>query len=233
MRSFSFFDVDETLLRTKSMFDCLPFVYAVTGARGLNYESMLADIKSMKGKGCSRSKINFHYYNKYSGVKRCDVRKACADWYSYRCQNRSLFFYRSMEDRLAYEKSNGREPVLVSGSAVDILAVMATDLGIRHVLATELETDDGYYNGSISSPQMLGEGKAFAIRKFLDSKRSKASECSAYGDHSSDMAMLNQVGDAYVVGNDYDLLVKAKEMRWKVINPNTGFIQKVNEIILQ
>jgi len=219
---YAFFDVDETILRVKSMFDILPFIYKETGEKNLNYDNIIFDIKKMKDANFSRSAINYHYYGKYAGVIRADVIKACARWHAYRCESPDTFMYAQIVALLKHEQFCGKEVVLVSGSSTDILSEIAAYLNVSKVLATELEIDGNSYTGKIRGYQMIGEGKVEAIRDFLTKNRTSPDCCSAYGDHSSDAGMLSYVGESYVVGENRELVALAKNRGWNIIDPETG-----------
>jgi phosphoserine phosphatase len=66
---------------------------------------------------------------------------------------------------------------------------------------------DGRYTGEVVRP-MIGEGKREAVLALLRDHPGGVDprECYAYGDHPSDLPMLECVGNPRVVGGNPDLL---------------------------
>lgn len=75
---------------------------------------------------------------------------------------------------------------LVSASLRDYLAVWAEELGVEHVLATEVEILDGRLTGRLRGDNCWGPGKLQAIRAAFD----QAPLMAAYGDTRGDKEML-------------------------------------------
>jgi HAD superfamily hydrolase (TIGR01490 family) len=111
----------------------------------------------------------------------------------------------------------GTEIVLVSGSSTEILAPLAKELGICHVLATRLEEVNGIYTGNILPPQTIGSGKKEVVCQFLVEQKGDSAECYAYGDHWSDIPMLEAVGHSCIVAGDKDLEEYARSHSWEVL----------------
>ncbi|GAA2565196.1 hypothetical protein GCM10010398_62700 [Streptomyces fimbriatus] len=57
---------------------------------------------------------------------------------------------------------------------------------------------------------MIGEAKQAAVSRLPRRSGTRAEECYAYRDHSSDLALLRAVGDPTVVGDDPVLLEQAR-----------------------
>lgn len=64
---------------------------------------------------------------------------------------------------------------------------------------------------------MIGEGKVAAVRSYADKNNIDISLSVACGDHISDLAMLELVGEPYVVAGDPELETVAKERGWPII----------------
>jgi phosphoserine phosphatase len=63
---------------------------------------------------------------------------------------------------------------------------------------------------------MIGEAKAAAVTAVLD-ELAPGTPSWAYGDHSSDLPMLEQVRTPVVVGDDAALTRLARERGWEVL----------------
>jgi phosphoserine phosphatase len=68
---------------------------------------------------------------------------------------------------------------------------------------------------------MIGDAKADAVREVVTTLDIDPGCCSAYGDHSSDLAMLCVVGRPTVVGRDPVLLAAARREGWPVLPATT------------
>jgi phosphoserine phosphatase len=81
-----------------------------------------------------------------------------------------------------------------------------------------MRSKNGTFTGEIQGATMLGEGKARAALKFMAEKGARPENCFAYGDHITDLEMLNAVGNPRVVSGDPELESVARERNWPVIN---------------
>lgn len=228
---FAFFDVDETLIRTKSMFSFKEFFCRncaeSSGSAGvLEHRRFMRSMADYQRRGMSREFINRKYYESYRDLRPEDVRDCAREWFSNLKTGIPGLYVEPAIDLLRRHRANGEEPVLVSGSSVEILAPLAEELGVRHVLATRLEIRDGRYTGRILPPQMIGEGKRRAVEAFLAEQGAAAEECFAYGDHPSDLPMLEAVGNPNAVGDDERLEAIAVDRGWNVVHTSKEEIVK-------
>ena len=114
-----------------------------------------------------------------------------AEDYLARCQTFAQTIYPliARPDGLARLRSHQgvRDQVaLVSASLRDYLLVWAQELGVEHVLATEVEIRDGRLTGRLRGENCWGPGKLAAIRMAF----TKAPLVAAYGDTRGDQEML-------------------------------------------
>jgi phosphoserine phosphatase len=73
-------------------------------------------------------------------------------------------------------RTQGYEPVMVSGSLTEILRPIARALDIDPILATTLARSGKRFNGRIIAPQTIGPGKAQAIAAFLERQQADAAD---------------------------------------------------------
>ena len=122
-------------------------------------------------------------------------------------------------EELKKHQSNNAEIVFVSGSFMPCLAPIANKLGVKHVLAIQLEEINGKLTGNILLPQTIGEGKAEAMNDFMRQHPGiSLKSCYAYGDHESYLAMLLLVGNPIVVGDNVILTKTAFDKNWKILS---------------
>ncbi|MFI9648081.1 HAD family hydrolase [Streptomyces sp. NPDC052040] len=222
--TYAFFDVDDTLVRLKTMFSFQYYYYTHTGLlpsvlgrwRAEKYE---AGRRLHLARGRPREFINRTYYETFRGRRPEQVAALARRWYEEaRHRDGGLYLpggLRALRERQAA----GQEVVFVSGSMVDILRPIAEELGVSRMLATRLVVRDGRYTGGIVPPQTIGRGKAEAVRSFLDASGASAAACWAYGDDRSDLPMLAEVGHPVFVSDQPEIAELADAHGCRLIRP--------------
>ncbi len=113
-------------------------------------------------------------------------------------------------------KRRGHTVAVVSSATRFQVEPVAEELGIDHVLASQLEVRDGVLTGEIVSPSCYGEGKASAARKLateigidLDFERSWF-----YTDSDEDLPLLEIVGNPRPTNPNSNLAKIAARRGW-------------------
>jgi HAD superfamily hydrolase (TIGR01490 family) len=220
---YAFFDVDGTVVKMKSMLNFLKYFY-------LHQDKVLGRLKYFlygigtdvyEKIGINREWLNKRYYKKFKGYHKDFVRDLGESWFLYEKKSSNNLYIKNILDEINKHKKNSAEIVFVSGSFDPCLKPLANQLGVKIILATTLEIENGLYTGKILRPQAIGEGKAHLIKTFLNNKSDCDSRsCFAYGDHYSDIPMLQSIGNPYVVAGDKKLETHALLHNWKIIYPN-------------
>ena len=70
----------------------------------------------------------------------------------------------------------------------------ARDLGIEHVLFTELEVEKGYFTGRVVQPTCFGEGKVTAAEELAAEHGVDLEQSFFYSDSDDDIELLDRVG---------------------------------------
>jgi phosphoserine phosphatase len=83
---------------------------------------------------------------------------------------------------------------LVSGGFIEIVGVLADDLGIDHARANRLEIVDGHLTGRVQGEVVDRAGKARALREFAEQEGLPMSRTVAIGDGANDLDMLDAAG---------------------------------------
>jgi HAD superfamily hydrolase (TIGR01490 family) len=211
---FAFFDVDETLISIKSMFDFLAFWHYERDTLGqlAVLESLFAQARVA---GASREHLNRMYYRALRGAELAALRAAGQRWFRLRFRNGNAPYHAAAVAELRRHQASGVNAVFVSGSMAPILAPIAADLEVRYILCAQLVLDeDARLTGEIGAPQTIGAGKAAAVTAFLHHHGALARDCFAYGDDISDVAMLELVGTPVAVGHSAELAAVASQRGW-------------------
>ncbi|MFC4565147.1 HAD family hydrolase [Nocardiopsis mangrovi] len=213
----AFFDVDETVITAKSMFDFLRYWMERNGGGDTEYEKTAGRLRDLAHNGgLPRTEVNRAYYRLFAGVPMAELTDAGRAWYAEYRERPAAFVAASLDALAAHRRADDLV-VLVSGSFRGCLEPIAADLGAHLVLCTEpLAGDDGILTGEVRQP-MIGAAKADAVQRTMTELGLDPAGCSAYGDHATDLDMLTRVGRPSVVGEDPVLRDHALGNGWPVL----------------
>ncbi|HGM5491708.1 TPA: HAD-IB family hydrolase [Serratia fonticola] len=212
----AFFDVDETLIKMKSMFH---FYHFWCQSREIMGEYQLFDSKfcSARENGMAREKLNRMYYRQFSGVDIDELYQAGETWFKKFLTSDEAYIAPTLE---AYQrhKQRGELTVFISGSMLPLLKPLGKQLNVDAILCTKLLLDEqGKLTGEIGDPQTIGEGKKRAMQTFSQQMHIDLRKSFAYGDDISDIPMLAATGHPICAG-DYAILANyAWQNKWKIL----------------
>lgn len=216
---YAFFDVDETLVTIKSMFSFRDYYLKrvlgeIQGTAAQN--RLLAQQQEQIIQGVDRHTINRLFWESFRGFEKIDVQQAAQTWHQ-RVRIQPGYFIQQTLEALRQHQQQGIEPVFVSGSCIEILMPLANELGVASVLANRLEVEQGRFTGRLLLPQTIGIGKRKAVVDFLKKSNALADDCYGYGDHLSDLPMLEIVGNPRVIEGNPELTSIAQERGWPIL----------------
>jgi len=110
----------------------------------------------------------------------------------------------------------GHTLAIVSSATRYQAGPLARELGITHVLCTQLEVEDGAFTGRVVRPTCYGEGKAQVARALADAHDLDLGESWFYTDSHEDLPLLELVGRPRPLNPTARLAQIAKERRWPV-----------------
>ncbi len=213
---YAFFDVDETILNFKSIFDFYKFWLCQ------EYGSIRGNLKYIRlnvylhvmSYFRDRYDINKKFYKEYIHANESRLKTRGDIWFSKKIKCQSNFNNKIL-DRLRQHKIDGFKIVLVSGSISYCLEPLKNFLEADFLICTQLESKNSELTGFLLADPVIGNGKVTRIMDFLKKTNSEYDLLSsfAYGDHVSDIPMLNIVGNPYLVvnGNPVDFLSTRKK----------------------
>lgn len=209
----AFFDVDETLITFKSMFDFYDFFLEAIGHSEQERRELHEQVRALLRPGLPREQGNRLFYRRFADRKIAEVAEIGREWFTARLAAGGLFHGDVLQVLRSHHEA-GMTVVLVSGSFPACLRPIADYCGADDMLCTELESSDGIYTGEVVRT-MIGNGKEDAARKLIEHTGANAADCFAYGDHTSDLGLLRLVGHPVVVGTNPELAAAAAEHGWR------------------
>ncbi|WP_424217514.1 HAD family hydrolase (plasmid) [Streptomyces sp. BI20] len=219
----AFFDVDETLVDLKSMFRFLSFHLRRGGAAPGTDTRLLDALRGAAADGVPRTEINRRYYRLFAGESRAELAASGREWFA--AELREEPFIAPVVERFHAHRERGETTVLISGSFFACLDPIAEHLGADLAFGTRPRVGaDGRLTGEVFVP-LIGEAKgrtARAVGAVLDLDLSRSW---GYGDHASDLHLLEAVGRPVVVGADPVLRARAARGGWEVLplaEPESG-----------
>lgn len=205
----AFFDVDETLLSIKSMVSF--YRYHCRQLPPDEERTRIGDLDALLESGRPRERANTDFYRFLEGMSADAVADSGNRWFTDVARPA---VNAAVSSRLTAHRRRGHTVVLVSGSFPACLDPIATYVAADVVLCSRPTIVAGTYTGSLPSA-MIGAGKAAAVTDILELLPPGPSW--AYGDHESDLPMLELVDTPVVVGNDTALSNIAAERGWEIL----------------
>lgn len=208
----AFFDVDDTLITINSIFHF--FEYDVTTRPRLraDYQRAMDELQALTAAGVSRVETNCVFYRNFAGRDMHDLAARGVEWFQAVYALGGLF-NQPVLSALCEHSHAGDLVVLVSGSFPACLDPIARFVGADLLLCSRLEIRDGRYTGALAMP-IIGDRKAEVVRAEAATQGINLAQSHAYGDHLSDLPLLNIVGHPVAVGDDPSLSYHAILNGW-------------------
>lgn len=113
-------------------------------------------------------------------------------------------------------QAKGHTVAIVSSATPYQVEPAAADLGIEHVLCTQLEVQDGKFTGAVISPTCFGQGKVDAAEKLARKYRANLDESFFYSDSQDDLLLLERVGHPTALNPSSKLDRIARARQWPI-----------------
>ncbi|MDR1358725.1 MAG: HAD-IB family hydrolase [Coriobacteriales bacterium] len=119
---------------------------------------------------------------------------------------------------LKRHQAEGKVVIIVSASFEPIISELCLDLGVEHYLCTQMEVVDGSYTGETKSPPPESEHKLYQFVAWADASYGPDGWelTHAYGDHYSDVPLMEIAQHPIAVDPDHRLRSIAHERHWEV-----------------
>ncbi len=143
----------------------------------------------------------------------------CVAWYREAVRP---WVFPDMAARVAEHRRAGHVVALLTSATRYLAEPLAADLGVDHVLVTQLVVRDGRFTGEVVQPVCYGRGKVFWAEGFAAAHGVDLAESYFYTDSITDLPVLDRVGHPRVVHPDVRLRRLAQRRGWQVLRPRLG-----------
>jgi HAD superfamily hydrolase (TIGR01490 family) len=110
----------------------------------------------------------------------------------------------------------GDHVAIVTGATPYAARPLARELGIDHVVCTELELDGGCFTGQVVPPLGYGHGKVTLAERLAERLGFSLEDSVFYTDSITDLPLLERVRERVIVNPDARLRRLARERGWPV-----------------
>jgi HAD superfamily hydrolase (TIGR01490 family) len=117
---------------------------------------------------------------------------------------------------IAHHRALGDRLAIITAATTHAAAPLAHELGIEHVVATELATEDGRLTGAFTPPLCHGAGKLARARGLAERLQLPLAGATFYSDSISDLPLLEAVGRPVAVNPDRRLRRIAAQRGWTI-----------------
>jgi len=125
----------------------------------------------------------------------------------------------TMADLVRAHRNKGHLPVILSASLPHLIEPLAAELGIAHILCTELEVDSkGLFTGRTAGPVCVGQHKADQAVRLAHRLNVNLAASYVYSDHHADMQVFTAVGHPVAVSPTPRLRQTAQRRHWKIVS---------------
>ena len=124
----------------------------------------------------------------------------------------------NLVERVKKHRFRGHRLILISGSVRYMLEPAVEGLGFDHLLCTDLEIgEDGLLTGRSAGPVCLNRHKRVQAEKLARRVKIDLASSYAYGNHQSDLPLLELIGNPYVVEPTEPLRKVALANKWPIL----------------
>src|SRR5262245_62865543 len=147
------------------------------------------------------------------GRDEAAVRADCDAWYATTVR---AYVYPAMAATVEAHRRAGHVLVIVTSATRYLAAPLAADLGIEHMLVTQLLVEEGRFTGEPVRPVCYGEGKTYWAERFAAEHGIELRRSYFYTDSITDLPVLERVGEPRIVNPDPRLGRLAARRGWPI-----------------
>jgi HAD superfamily hydrolase (TIGR01490 family) len=113
-------------------------------------------------------------------------------------------------------RARGDFMAIVTGATRYATRPLADELGIEHVVATELEVADGLFTGKVVRPMSYGAGKVVLTERLASEHALSLDGATFYSDSITDLPLLERVRTPVAINPDTRLRRIARKRGWRI-----------------
>ena len=212
----AFFDFDETLLEVESgrvgiqwLWDRrlvpIGYILKILMANFFYQRGLLSDERMVK------ALLTF-----YRKKRLADFQKGAENFYQEYLKPRLA---PGILKRVHFHKNEGHQLVLISGSVRYMLEPVVKDLQFDHLLCTDLEVDkNGLMTGKPGGMVCVDQNKKKLTLELAGKFGLDLTNSYAYGNHQSDLPLLETIGHPYAVEPTAELQKVAQQRSWPILS---------------
>lgn len=213
MTSVALFDMDRTLVRRDTATLYVRYQRDV-GQAGLGDVARVAWWMLKYTLGIiDAERVAVRALESFRGKKESWLAETCEAWFAD-------YVHQHIADagRRAVERHRARGDVIaiVTGATRYAALPLARELGIEHVVCTELEVRDGRFTGQVRPPMSYGQGKVTLTRALCERLDLSFEGSVFYSDSITDLPLLERVDRPVVVNPDGRLRRVARKRGWPI-----------------
>lgn len=164
----------------------------------------------------SRRLFNIVFFRQYRGMDRAWLESMSEPMFEAVLRPATFRGARALIEK---DRAEGYRTVLLTGSLDFAVAPFARWLGIDEVIATRLEFNrSNRATGRLLPPIMANEEKAAALRRLLAEYNVSSANARGYSDSTSDLPMLEAVGQPAAVNPSKGLRARAVSRGWPILD---------------
>ncbi len=137
----------------------------------------------------------------------------CRAWYE---RDIRPVVFPTMHATVAAHRAAGHVTAILTSATRYLAEPLAGDLGIAHLLCTQLVVEGGRFTGEVVRPVCYGRGKAYWAERFAEAHGLDLAESYFYTDSITDLPALERVGHPQVVNPDPVLRREAQRRGWPI-----------------
>jgi HAD superfamily hydrolase (TIGR01490 family) len=149
----------------------------------------------------------------YRGKSEAEIERQTREWFDALVEPA---LYPEAEQLVREHDAAGHVVAIVSGATKFVVRPLAARLGIRHMLYTRLEVEDGCFTGRVVDPICFEEGKIYWLQQLIEEEGIDLAKSYFYTDSITDRPLLDLVAHPIAVNPDPMLYREAARRGWPV-----------------
>ena len=211
--NFCFFDMDRTLIAGNSGVSFMR--YSLRRGKTSRWEVLKSMVNYFRYRFdlLDMNKTYRDSLQSLIGVREEELIPFCQEWFEEAVRER---IYPEAQEFVQRHLAQGDTVAIISNATTYAVRPLAQHLGIPHILATQLEVNEGVFTGNYIKPLCFRDGKIFWAEKLARELGVEFGDTTFYTDSITDVPLLERVKYPRVVNPDPRLRAMAKRRGWPI-----------------